>query len=74
MRADGVDLVDEVLNTDDTVLAENLLDELVVGQRDALLVDFEVSALVDELADCGEVRVTPSVDASALVWKVCGSK
>ena len=49
--ADGVDLVDEVLNADDAVLAEVLLDDGVVGERDALLVDLAVSALVDELTD-----------------------
>ena len=55
--ADGVDLVDQVLNADDAVLAEVGLDEVVVGDRKALLVDLTVSALVDELTDGLEVRV-----------------
>lgn len=56
--ANSVDLVDQVLNTDNAVLAEVLLDDLVVGQRDALLVDLAVTALVDELADGLQVGVT----------------
>jgi hypothetical protein len=56
--ADGEDLVDEVLHADDAVLAEVLLDDGVVGERDALLVDLAVSALVDELLDGLEVGVT----------------
>ena len=50
-------LVDEVLNADDVVLAEHLLDDGVVGERDALLVDLAVAALVDQLSDRFEVRV-----------------
>jgi hypothetical protein len=56
--ADGVDLVDEVLDADDAVLAKVLLDNLVVGERDALLVDLAVPALVDELTDVLERGVT----------------
>ena len=47
----------EVLNAEDVVLAEVLLDDLVVGEGDALLVDLAVSALVDKLADGLEVRL-----------------
>lgn len=56
--ADGVDLVDQILDTDDTVLAEVLLDDGVVGQSDTLLVDLSVSTLVDELLDALQVGVT----------------
>jgi hypothetical protein len=49
--ANGVDLVDEVLDGDDAELAEGLLDDLVVSERDALLVDLSVSALVQQLTD-----------------------
>ena len=49
--AGGEDLVDEVLHGEDVVLAERLLNDLVRGERDALLVDLAVSALVDQLAD-----------------------
>lgn len=57
--ADGVDLVNQVLHTDDAVLAEVLLDDGVVGQRDALLLgSLGVSTLVDELADRLQVGVT----------------
>lgn len=41
--------------TDDAVLAEELLDDGVVGDGDALAVDLGVAALVDELADGLEV-------------------
>lgn len=56
--ADGVDLVDKILHADNAVLAEVLLDDGVVSQGNALLVDLAVSALVDELLDALEVGVT----------------
>jgi hypothetical protein len=58
--ADGVDLVDEVLDADNAELAEVLLDQLVVGDRQTLLVDLSVTALVDKLTDGLQVRVTVS--------------
>jgi len=56
--ADGVDLVDEILHADNTVLAEVLLNDGVVGKGNALLVDLSVSTLVDELLDGLQVGVT----------------
>lgn len=56
--ADGDNLVNEILHADDAVLSEALLDDGVVGQGDALLVDLAVPALVDELLDALEVGVT----------------
>jgi len=56
--ADGEDLVNQILNADDAVLAERLLDDGVVGERDALLVDLAITALVDELPNALEVGVT----------------
>merc|ERR1719282_73171 len=56
--AGGVDLVDDVLNGNDAVLAEIGLDDLVVGKRQALLVDLAVSSLVDELTDGLQVGLT----------------
>lgn len=57
--ADGVDLVDQVLHADNAVLAEVLLDDGVVGERDAVLLSsLGVSALVDKLTDGLEVGVT----------------
>ena len=53
--AGGDDLVDEILNTEDVVLAEVLFDDLVVGEGDALLGDLAISTLVDQLADSFEV-------------------
>lgn len=43
--ANGVDLVDKVLHADHAVLLEVLLNDLVVSQRDALLVNLSVSTL-----------------------------
>ena len=48
--ANGEDLVHEILNGEDVVLAQSPLDDGVVGERDTLLVDLAVSALVDKLA------------------------
>ena len=45
----------EVFDGEDVVLAECLLDDRVVGEGDALLVDLAVAALVDQLADGLEV-------------------
>ena len=56
--ADGVDLVDQVFHADNAILAEVLLNELVVGKGNALLVDLSVATLVDELTDGLEVGVT----------------
>lgn len=56
--ANGVDLVDQVLHADNAVLGKVLLDDGVVGEGNALLVDLGVSALVDELTDGLQVGVT----------------
>lgn len=47
----SIDLMDEILHADDAVLAKGLLDNGVIGERDALLVDSSVSTLVDEFTD-----------------------
>lgn len=49
------DFMDEIFNGENSVLAEVLLDDFVVGQRDSLLVDLSVTSLVDEFADGLEV-------------------
>ena len=52
VAADGVDLVDEVLNADDAAgLAESALDDSVVGDGDALAAELGKATLVDEVAD-----------------------
>lgn len=56
--SDGVDLVDQILHTDDTELAEALLDDLIVGQGDTLTINLTVTTLVDELADRLQVGLT----------------
>ena len=45
------DLVDEVLNAVDALLAEGTSDDAVVSQRDSGAVDLSVATLVDESAD-----------------------
>ncbi len=47
--------MNEILDGEDVILAKRSLDDLVVGERNALLVDLAVSALVDQLADGLEV-------------------
>lgn len=54
----GVDLVDQVLHTDDTILAQVLLNDSVVRKGNTLLVDLTVTTLVKELTDGGEVWIT----------------
>jgi hypothetical protein len=43
--ANGVDLVDQILHTDHAILLEVLLNDLVVSQRDALLINLSISTL-----------------------------
>lgn len=54
----GDQLVDQVLNTDEAVLAQSLLDDRVVVQGDPLSGDLGVTSLVDELLDGLEVGLT----------------
>jgi hypothetical protein len=58
VRAGGNDLVHEIFDAEDVVLAESLLDDAVRGKGDTLLVELAVSALVDEFADGFEVGFT----------------
>ena len=60
VRADGVDLVDEVLDGSDSELAQGVLDDLVLGDRDTLLVDLSITTLVKELTDVLERRISVS--------------
>ena len=55
--ANRVDLVDQILHAHNAVLAEVLLNDLVVRQGHALLVNLAVATLVDELAHALEVGV-----------------
>jgi hypothetical protein len=56
--ANSEDLVDEILNTDNAVLAKVLLNNGVVGKSNTLLVDLSVTTLVDKLLDGLQVGVT----------------
>jgi hypothetical protein len=70
--ANSVDLVDEVLDADNAELAEVLLDEVVVGDREALLVDLSVTALVDKLTDGLQVGVTVCDERLDDLQHLCG--
>ena len=50
--------MNKILNAEDVVLLQSVLNDAVVGERNALLVDLAVSALVDELLDALQVGVT----------------
>ena len=51
VRPHGHDLVHQIFHADDAEFAQVLLDDLVVGEGDTLLVDLSVSALIDEVSD-----------------------
>jgi hypothetical protein len=52
------DLVDQILHADNAVLAEGTLNDGVVGESNALLLDLSISTLVDELTDSLQVGVS----------------
>ena len=58
VRAGGVKFVNEVFQTDDVHGAEAVLDDGVIRDGNALLVDLGESALVQKRADGGEARVS----------------
>ena len=51
VRPHNNDLMDQVFHADDAKFAQLLLDDLVIGEGNALLVDLSVAALIDEVAD-----------------------
>uniref|UniRef100_A0A0A9DH84 60S ribosomal protein L7-2 n=1 Tax=Arundo donax TaxID=35708 RepID=A0A0A9DH84_ARUDO len=61
MRANSHNLMNKILNADDVMLAQALLDNLVVGQRNPLLVQLAVASLVDQLPDTLQVRVPKQI-------------
>lgn len=56
--ADGEDLVDQILDTEDTVFAQVVFNYLVVGEWDALLLDFAIAALIDEVPNSFDRGIT----------------
>ena len=58
VRSNCVDLVNQILHTDDAVFAQVILDDLVVGQGSALLVDLAITTLVDQFTHSLEIGVT----------------
>ena len=57
VRPHSIYLMDQILHTHNAILPQILLDDLVIRERDALLIDFPISAFVDQGADGFEVRV-----------------
>jgi len=47
--------MDEIFDTKDVEFAKVRLDDIVVGQGNALLVNLAITALVDQLTDCLQV-------------------
>jgi hypothetical protein len=56
--ANSEDLMDEILHADNAVLSEIGLNESVVSEGNALLVNLAITTLVDELSDGLEVGVS----------------
>jgi hypothetical protein len=52
--------VDEIFNTDDTILAESLFNDSVIVDGDTLLADLGISTLVDQFTDGLQVGSTVS--------------
>ena len=61
-RANGVNLVDQILNTDNAVLAKCLLDDSVIGQGSPGLVDLPVTTLVDQFPNTLQVGIPVNTD------------
>lgn len=57
VRSNGEDLVDQVLDADDAVPAEGALDDRVLRERGAPVVDLAKATLVDELTNALQIRV-----------------
>ena len=57
---DSEDLMNQILHADNAILAEICLNESVVSESDALLVNLAITPLVDELSDGLEVGVSIS--------------
>lgn len=73
VRTNGVNLVDQVLDGNNTVLSKRLLDDSVVIDRDSLLVDLGVTTLVDELSDGSKGWVSVSDVRLDKLEQLCGS-
>lgn len=57
VRTNSEDLVNDVLSTMNTQVAQVLGDQSVIGQRDSGSVDLQVTSLVHQLSDSGQRRV-----------------
>jgi hypothetical protein len=71
--ADSVNLVDQILDRFNTIFAEGISDECIVGEGNAGTVDFTIAALVDEVADRFEVGFSVgNVGLNDLQHFLCG--
>lgn len=57
--SDSVNLMDEILNADDSILTERLLNKGVICKSNALFVDLAISTLVGKLAYRFKIGVAP---------------
>jgi hypothetical protein len=73
VRSDGDEFVDEILNAVDSLSAESLLDDGVVGKRDSLSVNLSETSLEDELLDGLSSGVSKSDEGEDLLEHVKGS-
>jgi hypothetical protein len=56
----GKDFVDQIFNTDDSILSKGSFNDGIVSQWDSLAVNLSISTLVDQFLDSLEVRITIS--------------
>ena len=59
VRANGVNLVNQIFDANDTLIAQHLLHHAVIRQRNSLLVNLTVTSLVNQIFHRLQVRVTP---------------
>jgi len=56
LLSDGEDLVDDIFDADDSIFAEFLSDQVVVGDGDSLPLDLQEASLIQQVANGFEIR------------------
>jgi len=69
----GVKFSDQIFNTNDLVLSENLFNDFVGSDGDSLLVDLTVSSLIDQIRDSLSGGISESDERFDLLDHVKGS-
>jgi len=72
VRSDGDEFVNEIFNAVDSLSAESLLDDGVIGKRDSLSVNLSETSLEDELLDGLSSGVSKSDEGEDLLEHVKG--